>query len=414
MYSIAEREEDVPLIETTLRPISDRPSVRIRQKESLDYNFLMENLDPHNVRQIQICSGEGMPATVGVYNVFSPYTQGGLHVMLLDTTNRYRPTPSEIPESEGIAMMDISARIIRFMQQMNGFEIISWGYNNSPLNFGVEEERGGGIQSLPTKHHIQIYNRKRELPIVPISTLSEPVRNFIQGDSLNKFAGTIIKTIVERSATDWVDMQTVGIDTQGFHAKLSTDLLSFLKTPNVFSVHIQPLHNLLESASVNLWDALITVPYRETQQIIRYAFEKGNIRSYDLLQEHPVLRPLADRRERLISLETKGYTPHEIRQLLILNSLLQNRDTAAVAEWVRKGLGYSLVITQDPSEKEATIYIRPAIKIATSRGGTLETQHIALKRSEAGNDGDRDEIEQNKVNIAHLREVLPTNYICEK
>lgn len=399
----------VSVVTTTLRSISDLPSFRIRQRESLDYGFVMRNLEPQKVVEIPVEAPQG-ETRVGIYNVLSPYTQGGVHIMMLDTTPAYKATPAEIPDYEGEAMMCLSADIVGFLREMPGMDFVNWGYNNSPLNYGKQEEQGGGLQTLTTKHHIQIWNRRRPDQMVPLTDekIQKTTRDFIKGDPLNKLACYVIYQGIEQYGSQFVDEKRLRIDRQGLHTRLTTDLLSALKTPGFFSDFIKPLHQYLEQATADVWDALTTSEYNLLKNRVKEEFEgKTTDGCYDYLQTPPILRQPFDRSSRIQALEGKGYPNAFLRGLARLNRVLKDQKETDEENWIRKGLGYTFILDQDKNQNFAAMHIRPAILIPLSRGGVVETLEIALKRSEVIDEQARQEIEENKKNIETLRKHLP-------
>jgi hypothetical protein len=84
-----------------------------------------------------------------------------------------------------------------------------------------------------------------------------------------------------------------------------------------------------------------------------------------------------------------GYGDSFIEKLMTLNRLAQDRSISSEADWIRKGFGYALVINQDLGAPQASLHIRPATLIRTSRGGVAETGNVALRRSESRNDTDQ-------------------------
>lgn len=405
--------ETVPLVETFLRPSSEVKTERVRQSNALNWPEVKQNLDPEVVATITFQDPEerdNLSSKIAVINVISPYTKED-HVMLMDYTPRYAATPAEIPDSEGERIRDVSAQVVAFQAQSEGVDRLSWGYNCSPLNFGKEEEVTG-MQSLPTKWHPQIWsnNLKNSTEIsLNDERVSKFAQNFIKGDAFSKIVGEEIARMVIRGGIGgFIDPSTIRVDNQGFHIGLSDNLEKLLKTSGFFSQFIKPLHLQLEGLMAATSTALTDTDYFDLKKQIKTAFETQMDKSalYQKLQEDPKLLPHRQRLENIAAMRQLGYSDSFIEKLLTINRFAQDRSTTSEDEWIRKGFGYALVINQDLGASQASLHIRPATLIRTSRGGVAETSNVALKRSESRNDTDLNQKSHNRQRVDILKKYL--------
>ncbi len=179
---------------------------------------------------------------------------------VFDVTNKYRPTPTEIPPAEGEAMMQVAAESLSYINTLGSDTLIT-GYNNSPWNYGEEEEQGG-MQSLTTKWHMHVLgiNRASEPkadlfdPIIP-----ENARKFMLGEPLNRLAGKLIEEFIREMDPEIINKNSLNIDNRGVHVALDRDLINALHTPGFFSHFLQPLHNRIQQAMIDVGGALTDV-----------------------------------------------------------------------------------------------------------------------------------------------------------
>jgi hypothetical protein len=388
--------ETVPLVETSLRPSSELKTDRVRQFNALNWPEVKKNLDPEVVTTIPFQVPESIDNTssnIAVINVISPYTKED-HVMLMDYTPRYASTPREIPDSEGEEMRAVSAKVVAFQAQSAGVDRLSWGYNCSPLNFGKEEEVTG-MQSLPTKWHPQIWSSTlKDSPKIALNDdrVAKFAQDFIRGDVFNKIVGEeIARMVAQGTIKKFIDPSSIRVDNQGFHIGLADGLEKLLETSGFFSQFIKPLHLELEGLMAATSTALTDVDYFKLKDQIKMVFETqgDNKAMYQKLQEDPKLLPFNQRLEKIAAMRELGYGDSFIEKLMTLNRLAQDRSISSEADWIRKGFGYALVINQDLGAPQASLHIRPATLIRTSRGGVAETGNVALRRSESRNDTDQ-------------------------
>lgn len=401
-------------VETYIRKISNVPSARIRQEDALNEPFVHQNLQPSLVAEVPVELPDGTQTSIGIYNVISPYTEGGLAVMILDNQGKYHATPSEVPTAEMQAMFQVAGTMYSYMEQMAGMDVISLGYNNAPLNWGQEEEKGGGLQSIPTIFHLQYWNRRANLPMLPLSETKPHIQEYITGDSLNRFAATLAESILKNISTNFTDLTRISVSNQGLETELTTDLKSALANPE-FAKFLKEFHTQLESAMAAVWDALTTssqteFPYEYLKEVAREAFEEGRPGALEILRQPPTLRPSAERAQRIAALPKETFPQAWIQKLLRLSLYMKNQDEVEVVNWVRKGFGFAMVMTQEKTAPRAKFILHPGVKITTSRGGVVEAQNISLKRIESGGNS-VEEVQNNLKHIEELRQYLPTQTI---
>lgn len=388
---------EVPVIETSFRPLPGPKTDRIRQQDAINHEFVMRNLEPQLIHTRQ---------NVGVVNVLSPYTSKGLHVMLLDITPAYAPTPTEISNQQGEEMMRLSSDIVDFQKRMPGTKTLSWGYNNSPWNYGEEEEKGGGLQSITTKHHLQIWNRPPDDLYAPLSAIPAPVRQFIEGDSLTRIAGRLIQNQLTVLNSSFVNLDDLEVNKTGLHVMVKGTLSEALKTSGFFSDFIKPLHSRIEQATIAFGRAVTDKDFMLVKRMMQQGYELGEGFSLPDAQKPPRLIPSAEeRRKNIENLRSIDFPDYVIDKLKWINTSMKNRDEVPERKWVRNGLGYALVITQDVDESYATLHIRPAVLLERSRGGVVETQGIALRRIEKP-EGNETIVEENTANVLSLKKWL--------
>ena len=412
-----EEFKTVAITNTTFRPIAEAPGNRLRQYESLNPDFIRENLSPNKVAETKVIGPNGDTSIIWTENVISPYTKGGVHVMLFDSTsNLFRPTPTQMPDSEFEGMRILSADIVSYMQGMKDLDNISLGYNNSPLNYGHAEM--GGMQSITTKHHIHIWNRKTQSDAgrISIDEIPRNTKDFILGDALTKLGSYVVMQAVSSEGREFIKEGSATIDERGFHAKLKTDLLHALQAPGFFGRFIKPLHMKIEQANADVWEAITTGNYNQKIEEARQAFEglADRDKVYGDLQIIPELREPKERIQRIKDLKKKGYPELFLDKLASFSRFIKNRkDVKNEQNWIRNGLGYVLVINQQANEKNAEITIRPAVLIKSSKGGVVEALGIALRRVEVGATESVEEIENNKQNLAELKKTLPEQIVIK-
>lgn len=412
---MSDKERLVPQITTSLR--SYRPeleSMRIKQKESLDHDFVMENFEPQLVKRIPFVGRGGIEFETGIYNVISPYTgEDWLHVLVMNSTRHYCGTPSEMRDAEGKRFMEWSARIVDYMLHASPeAPVVSWGCNVAPLNIGVPEQELGGVQTLLPKFHAQVWMRPREedIPKVSLEKLPQNVKDFLQGDPLNYLATLLVQQMVSaRRYEPWINGRTFEQDNNRVRVKLNMDLSTALHRPDFFVGFLKPLHGYLEEMAMDVWNALSADDYLTMKQAIQDAFEgrRDPMEVYNLLQQPPVVKPRDSQLVQIGRLQKK-YPDWFIKRLMRFGAHLTDRDETDWESkqknrklwhsWIRKGLGYSLALTQDARLNRAELFIRPVVKLSSSRGGVVESQGMSLIR-------DADEACQKEDEERNIRKV---------
>jgi hypothetical protein len=328
----------------------------------------------------------------------------------MDWGGKYRPTPTDLPVLEMRGMIELTSIIVNQMAQMEGLECISLGYNSSPLNFGLEEEKGG-LQSVVTQHHFQVWNWSKEnSPTARFEDLPENMKSFLDGDRSTEWGVRVMEHIVGQIDSNLIGTKDITNDGQALRIELDQNLSELLKKPMQFAEYIQKLHGQIEWANINLWEAITTESYRGYQGYLKSVYEDPSITpNMNWIRMSAELRSLEEREENIRNLPPELFPPDVIRRLLLLNPFMKDRSEAAPDELIRHGLGHVWVVTQDLRENNAVMFLRPATKIVNSKGGVVEAQGISLKRQVTAEGVSEDIIQQNIDNTDRLVECLPNS-----
>jgi hypothetical protein len=408
--------ERIPVIQTLIRPLSDQPSKRMYPADSLDPNFLFEQLSPNCVHQVEI-QGPDERRCLAVVNVISPYTPD-MDVMVCDGTGSYCPTPSEMPRFEREALWQITQKIVAFMaSNLPDRSIISVGYNNSPINIGSHEK--GGLQSVISDHHVMVWDRTKEQPTKKFCEVPQNVQDYLTGDSYTDLAAQIVNDVIRHVSHPFLNRKSIRLASPSVHARLSVSLTEALADPIAMADFMDELHQGLEGANIAIWNAMVEKSYEEYLAIARTLFESPNLpqtqREYLLNQlvETAQLLPIEVRERNIRNLKKVGLSQANIDALLRINPHLQNREGIAdTGKMFRKGFGFALVIVQDLTESTAKIIVQPAATIKYSQGGVVEAQRISLERIVDPQNGTAQQaVAENKRRLAELRETLPMHIL---
>lgn len=358
-----------------------------------------------------ISGPNGACDTVRVVNVYSPYTADGMHVMIMDWGGTYRPTPTEIPVLEMRGMMELASIVVDQMAEKDTLECISLGYNSSPLNFGAEEEQGG-MQSVVTEHHFQIWQWSRKhAKTATFEELPENVRSYLQHDSLAVLGTRIMEHIVTQLHSRFINPKDISTDGQALRVGLTAGIRELLSQPMQFAKFIQTLHAQIEWANISLWEAFTTDSYRAIQAYIKSIYENPSYTpNMQWLRMPAELRPLPERTHNVAGLPPELFPDDVITRLQVLNGLLKNRTDVSAENIIRHGLGHNMVITQDLVNSDtAAMYLRAAGRLYQSRGGVVEAQRVSLHRVKESNAALDDAVNRNIMDTDRLVTVLPNS-----
>lgn len=371
-----ERFTGVPQVETSLFPFSDKPTARIAHAEALDSKKVADNLRPNVVADVDI---QGHPWSVTA--VLSPYATG-FHVMTVDLSDRYVPDPRFLSADEGSELMATCGKIVDFQERLPNTTTVSVGYNCSPRSYGAEEEKGG-LQSLTTKWHIQLWNQPEATQRVPLDSLKEGTRRAILGNGLNRVFGMMVKENIfkELSFGKFLDLNNVDVDNRGIEVPVNGSLREVFAMPGFFAEFLKPLAVKLDAMARDMTETFSDMDNPRIEELIKGEFERGTNGILPALREDPHLLPYDERIRRIRQLEGKGYGPRDMRLLRGLNVFVRGRQQVSEDKWIRKGLGYALVFSQDLATGKTKMRLMPGV-LVSERGGVVEALGVALYRRE--------------------------------
>ncbi|GEM_PF-6502041 len=393
----------VPLVETSFVRFTPDEIPRVRQKESMSAQTVREGFTPQ---------GFAFPGEVGnpwpLFQNLSPYNgrSNEVAVVTLDTSDRYLPDPHRVPAKEGAAVMGTIGNIVQFLEEELPSHSVYVGYNWSPRAYGVEEYKGG-YASLTSKFHVHVWNLADAPEMVSINheKISDGARWAIQGDKYKRaVADLLLMPLVAHHGANLIDQSSLRVDERGVVAKLNYARLSdAMKDPEFFAF-LQSFDADFDRAARDVTEATTLTEFEELDNAMQYAFEHGTDGIFPMLEQDPVLRPLSERTKKLEELREKGYPVEFVDFLKGVNPFLKNRDKVKESSWIRKGLAYAFVASEDLGTGQVEIRISPGIFVG-DRGGPVETRGIAIKRKEVA-EATPEEIQQRKANLAKLKEYM--------
>lgn len=405
MTARAEVITQVPLHETGLVPlVVGREIPRIKQPQALDPELLLQSLEPQVITRINV---EGNPW--GVVAALSPYNGDpeSVHVMVIDMSRRYLPDPHRVPLDEGNAVMQTGGKIVEFLEKQPNSRSIHFGYNWSPRAYredGGGEEKGG-YQSLTTKLHFQVWNFTSDPKTAPLDSLPEGVRWAIIGDEYKKLAAELVcKPVLERHGASILDTSRIEIDSRGVRMPLTARTLSDAIKDPAFFKFLQAVDFELDVAVRDVIKATTGVDIWELDEKIRYSFEHGTNGVLPQLRESLKLLPIEERKKRIAELEERGYPKRLVHALQLLNPHFRERSEEGEGYWIRKGLAYALVFSEDLERGKVSLRVSPGIFVG-DRGGVVEANGVALKRRETAG-STNEELERRRKALTQLKDFL--------
>lgn len=381
-----------------IQPGETRPrkSVRVRPRDALDLEHLMEAMSPSLLATVRI---SGKPWSV--ISVYSPYSPD-IHVMLMESsTDRYLPGPEWTPDDEGDGLMRLWTIILEFLARREENATIHAGYNWSPRSWGLEEEKTG-FQSVPTKWHPMLWGWPpfaeeggTGFEWIDAATLSEAERRILGENDYAEPFGAWIKERLENSFSTGPEFRELfpagnwRIDGRGIEVRLEGSVLDVLGKPGFFRRILGPLSRGLEGIMRDLTEALTSIDCRRMDAVLRNV-ERGELVDLDTLRAAPSMRGEDEIRDLFAD---KGIPPSLLE--LVLDPLRRRcrEEGDPYSRW-RKGFGYSLVFGGSSRGRSGTLRIMPGIYIGP--GGVVEAEGVVIERPEVIRHNDGEALEKSR------------------
>ncbi len=369
-----------------------RSSQRIGLSDSLDLARLSREVSRNSIFSCNMSDGVWQ-----VIPALSPYGPEG-HVMIMETrANRYLPTAECIPDEEGNGLLRLTSSILAETSRLNGSGTINVGYNASPLGHGHEEEEAGGMQSIATKFHLQIWGWPPEPDFsgeaqyndyraswIPINQLSETQRSILIANDYGVELGKLLANAVRcdlagrrPGPSNILDVARWTYDARGIVAPFDCSVLDLISSPSFFSQTLKPMAATLSTTLQRLTEAFVQIDCAGTYATLRRC-ELGPLSLEELafVRAVPQMRPVDDIRAAFLG---EGWPLPLLEQLL---PMVQARccpqpGQSQAPKW-RKGFGYAIVFSGRVQGSSGEMRIMPVAQLGPA--GVVEAQGIVLER----------------------------------
>jgi hypothetical protein len=369
-----------------------RSSQRIGLSDSLDLARVSREVSRNAIFSCVL--GDGVWQCIPA---LSPYGPEG-HVMLIETrTNRYLPTAELIPDGEGDELLRLASSILVETTRLYGDGTINVGYNASPLGHGKEEEEFGGMQSIATKFHLQLWGWPPEPDFcgeaqyndyraswIPISQLSEAQRSILIANDYGVEFGKLLANAIRRDLAGrapgpsrLLDIERWTYDARGIVAPFDCSVLELISSPSFFHLTLKPMAASLSASLQRLTEAFVRMDCDRMTETLRRC-ELGPLSPEEMagIRAVPEMRPVDEIRAAFLR---KGWPAALLEQFL---PMVQARcapqpGQSQVPTW-RKGFAYSIVFSGRVQGASGEMRIMPVAQLGPA--GVVEAQGIVLER----------------------------------
>ena len=369
-----------------------RCSQRIGLKESLELERVCREVSRNAIFSCVLGEGKWQ-----VVPVLSPYGPEG-HVMMIETrANRYLPTLESIPDEEGDELLGLASSILVETTRLNGDGTINLGYNASPLGHGEEEEKYGGMQSIATKFHLQIWGWPPEPDFsgeaqyndyraswIPISQLTDVQRSILIANGYGVEFGKLLANAIRREfagrqpgPSHLLDFARWTYDARGIVAPFECSVLELISSPHFFSRILKPMAATLSDSLQRLTEAFVRMNCAKTFATLRRC-ELGPLLPEELasVRAVPEMRPVDEIRAAFLR---EGWPESLLEQILpMVQARCAPQPGESKAPMWRKGFGYSIVFSGRAQGSSGEMRIMPVAQLGPA--GVVEAQGIVLER----------------------------------
>ncbi len=369
-----------------------RSSQRIGLPESLDLACVAREVSKNAIFSRNIGEGKWQ-----IVPVLSPYGPEG-HVMMIETrANRYLPTAESIPNEEGDELLRLASSILVETTRLNGDGTINLGYNASPLGHGKEEEEYGGMQSIATKFHLQIWGWPPEPDFageaqyndyraswIPVSQLTDVQRSILIANGYGVEFGKLLANAIRRefagrqpAPSHLLDFARWTYDARGIVAPFDCSVLDLISSPCFFSRILKPLAATVSDSLQRLTEACVRMDCAKTFATLRRC-ELGPLSPEELasVRAVPEMRPVDEIRAVFLR---EGWPESLLEQILpMVQARCAPQPGESQAPMWRKGFGYSIVFSGRAQGSSGEMRIMPVAQLGPA--GVVEAQGIVLER----------------------------------
>jgi hypothetical protein len=369
-----------------------RCSQRIGLSDSLDLQRVSREVSRNAIFSCVL--GDGVWQVIPA---LSPYGPEG-HVMLIETrTNRYLPTVELIPDGEGDALLRLASTILFETARLNGDGTINVGYNASPLGHGKEEEECGGMQSIATKFHLQIWGWPPEPDVcgeaqyndyhaswIPINQLSETQKSILIANDYGVEFGKLLGNSIRRELAGLqpgpsriLDIARWTYDARGIVAPFDCSVLELISSPSFFSRIMKPMAATLSASLQRLTEAFVRMDCDQMTETLRRC-ELGLLSAEEItsIRGVPEMRPVDEIRSAFLR---EGWPESLLEQLLpMVQARCAPQPGQGTAPMWRKGFAYAIVFSGRVQGSTGEMRIMPVAQLGPA--GVVEAQGIVLER----------------------------------
>jgi hypothetical protein len=366
----------------------DKPvlSKRIRPDDALNIREMLKHLAPSNLKTFDIYGHSW-----SMVSVMSPYSID-THIMFIETSeDRYVPGPDWVDDDEGDALMKHVRDVMDFLQDRNKNGTVQIGYNWSPRSWGDEEEKTG-MQSIPSKWHLSMWNWEA----FPEPGISSPHLEWIDSKDINhdlkrilgenRYAKPIGQLIQQRimfqmsdeslwselfSEADW------SVNSHCLTLTFSRSMKDILSIEKLFSRILKPVAVMLDLLFCQLTEILTSMQCRKIDKLLKQ-IEKGPLQPDQLAEIRAT--PEFKTEDLIKSRWQENRLPEELLDALWTPVQSRCAGTGNPKDWWRKGFGYALVFAGPLHGGGGTLKIQPSVFVGA--GGVVETQGVLIMRPE--------------------------------